>query len=1217
MTSSDFFVDQRIDEIADRFENAWKSGQTPSIAEFIAAVPEKHRVRLWAELDAIDRAYRGQRSDPEYSEGPRQPAPESTRMGSENKSLARFVVQSRLGSGGFGTVYKAWDPHLQRTVALKLPRSDLLDPAEERRFLEEARSGAALHHPGIVAVHEVGYDGESPYIVCDYIDGHTLNWLLQNRPLSIREAAALVRDVARALDYAHSMKVIHRDIKPSNIIVEPNGHPYIMDFGLARRERLGEGVTLDGEILGTPAYMSPEQALGKSAEVDARSDVYGLGAVLYELLTGEQPFRGNPRMVIHQVVNDPPRSVKRLNDRVPHDLATICQKAMQKLPTWRYPSASAMADDLDAFLAGRPISARATSRTQRLFLWSRRNPIVAALSVAVFILLVAGLVGAAVSTMTYARIANAQIRSNRLLEAEASRKLAQNGIEKLEGGNALGLLDLLSSIETVRSQPQELTSRLLLTSSWLEAIPSRLHTVVGHDCPVTAVAVSADGSVFATGDNRGHVRIWDSDTGRPLTSECQVSVPKSRLGIDVATLQFSHDGRSVFGRIGHSRFIDWNWKEDVIATASDFDADRHIEAHFEEGPGSLFALASDNTGEGRICRLERRQPVDSSEPEVLIDSIGVPSCTSCLAHRQLYAIGYVDGQLDLWDLKQKRKLWATRVPNVPIRLLAFDPQGRWVAAALQDFSVRVWNAAEGTSEQTLVRHNEDVKQLAFSPDGALLASASFDSTVRIAHLHEQRSRELVLRHDGPVLRLSFSPDSRWLATGGHDESVRVWDAAEGALAHGPMKHLGNISALAFHPTLPMVLSGSEDGTARWWLLRERTSAKKILTHAHRVWSVDFSKDGKQLASTTEDGAMTVWDIPNEQRVFQVSAAPNTMVGARFVPGRGQLVCAYVGHSAIELWSLVSQATPVRLCVAPENFRPLRVSPDGRWIVAGSDGTYASIIELNRETSGATDAGGYWHVTHLPHPRAVQDVAIHPGGAYMVTACDDGNLRVWDLGTKKCLRELPAHKDSVTALAMNGDGTSLTSAGRDSLIRRWDTSNWTSAESLVHLETYANAMAFSNDGRLLAVALPDGQVRLIDPLTGLNCGQPMKHDAFAACVEFSPDGTTLASGGMDKMVRFWTVPNPKKVADFDELRRRVETAVGASRDDTGTDVALSWREWQANFKSSRANPAKIKNAEHGSTLIRANRIKRRNRPRTELESNGSASLIRLSARISGH
>jgi serine/threonine protein kinase len=305
--------------------------------------------------------------------------------GTSRRRLGKFELIEELGIGSFATVFRARDTELERTVAIKVPRAgQLAGRSDVDRFLREARSVAQLKHPGIVALYDIGQaDDGTCYLIVEFIEGSTLADGLRRRRPGFREAAELIAAVADALDYAHRAGVIHRDIKPSNIMVDAAGKPHLMDFGLAKRAAEPVTMTEEGQVLGTPAYMPPEQARGESHHVDARGDIYGLGVVLYELLTGELPFRGNRRMVIRQVLEDQPRPPRGLNDKVPRDLETICLKAMAKAPARRYATAGELADDLRRFLRGEPIHARPMRPTERLAAWCRRNPVAAALLVAV------------------------------------------------------------------------------------------------------------------------------------------------------------------------------------------------------------------------------------------------------------------------------------------------------------------------------------------------------------------------------------------------------------------------------------------------------------------------------------------------------------------------------------------------------------------------------------------------------------------------------------------------------------------------------------------------------------------------------------------------------------------------------------------------------------------------------------------------------------------
>ncbi len=374
---SDLSVDERIDVVCDCFENDWKQGVRPEIATYLAFCDETIQPRLLTELLLLDWDLRtGQGEQPSWDEYltklPRfanqieaarfkLQAHNIDQNGAGQKPqvparVGRFELLEKLGSGASGEVWKAHDTLLRRTVAAKIPRNLHLSEEELSRFLREGQSAAELKHPNIAAVHEVGYAEGTAYLISDFIAGQDLKtWLKQSRP-SFEAAAEICRQIASALTYAHSHGVIHRDLKPANVLLDENSAPHLVDFGLAKRFAAQTSMSTQHQLVGTPAYMSPEQARGQRS--DPRSDVYSLGIMLYEMISGRQAFTGNLDEVICAVLTQEPARPRRLDRSIPRDLELICLKAIAKQPADRYQTAAEMADDLSCYLRGEPIHAR-------------------------------------------------------------------------------------------------------------------------------------------------------------------------------------------------------------------------------------------------------------------------------------------------------------------------------------------------------------------------------------------------------------------------------------------------------------------------------------------------------------------------------------------------------------------------------------------------------------------------------------------------------------------------------------------------------------------------------------------------------------------------------------------------------------------------------------------------------------------------------------------
>src|SRR5262245_18868326 len=454
--------------------------------------------------------------------------------------LGKFELLETVGQGSFGTVYKARDPELDRTVAIKVPRAgNLAGPQELDRFLREARSVAQLRHPSIVTIHEVGQTDGVPYLVSDFVQGVTLTDLLSARQPGFRETAERIAAIADALHVAHERGVLHRDVKPSNIMIGEDGQPSVMDFGLAKRDAGEITMTIEGQVLGTPAYMSPEQARGEGHSVDGRSDVYSLGVVLYQLLTGELPFRGTTRMLLHQVLHDDPKPPRSLNDRIPRDLETVCLKAMAKEPTRRYGSARELAEDLRRWRNGELIQARPVGRLERSVRWARRHPAAAAL-VGVSGVAALALVGLMIGAV-YSVWLNEAYRSEAAARAETEvARLAEE--EQRKKADRIGYLHSIFLASVALRDHNEALALQRLTEAKAELRGWEWHYLNGQ-CHAEVFFVpgrasfSPDGRLLGAVAPDGQVRVYDLRSWREVLAFRGPAKPRAVV--------FSPDGSRV------------------------------------------------------------------------------------------------------------------------------------------------------------------------------------------------------------------------------------------------------------------------------------------------------------------------------------------------------------------------------------------------------------------------------------------------------------------------------------------------------------------------------------------------------------------------------------------------------------------------------------------------------------------------------------------------
>jgi WD40 repeat protein len=1095
--------DLSLELIGQEFRVRQRFGDQPRPDEYLARFPYQ-AASLSSILSEIDA---------EVTHESRRRVPADTRFG-------RFELLEILGEGGMGTVFRALDTGLARVVALKMIRTgQLATPAEVALFRQEAETAARLHHPHIVTVYEVGEQQGQHFFTMQLIDGPNLaDYLpeLLQRPAS---AARLVATIARAVHYAHQRGVLHRDLKPSNILLDGDGRPYVSDFGLAKRLDADTTATHSAALAGTPSFMSPEQAAGRRDLVTTATDVYGLGAVLYTLLSGRPPFTAEtPAEVQRRVLDDSPEPLCRQDNAIDRDLETICLKCLDKEPPRRYGSAEALAEDLERYLAGEPIIARRVSPAARLWRWCRRRPMVASLTAAVVLLAATLAIGVPVVAVQRKYIG--QIEDLAALNEIRQRRASA------EDGWSRDVRELFSAAAARGIKPENLAqfrTELVATLDGLDTRP-----IVTLECdqgPVWGIDFSAKGTQFYTSGTNGSVAGWNFDDLIPKDDETHVPDAKRKAARR--------------GELPHEKQPEDQTKPNLAPTA--------------------FPLIRRWVGETMLYARSPRQLVFfSSAPEPpgppLLDLDSDVRCFSADATGQRLAVSCADGSAVLYELVNgkwnelrrftvetprsglsssmavpialspdgklfaavtvQHQVRATAAPRREVRLfrvddpkhegtvltrhrnhvksLRFSRDGQWIASAADDYVAKVFDTSLREHPVTLHGHLGPVNAIDFSPQGEVVASGSQDGTIRLWHTRTGQQMRVFYPPMSYVHSLAFSPDGRHIVVGGNleDEKGRIsihelhHEYARQALR----RHLwSSVEGLAFHPTQPIVATAANDYDIFLWDLNQRKKLKRLPEferHPATV-TIQFSPDGAWLAVAprrllarnrevrTSDYAICLWRWPNSNQPERLLEGHEANIAAIAFDRTGQRLASGDQKGATFIWRL------------PRGER------EARW----------------------QDAGG-----------AVVGVMWLENGANLLTAHADGTLRIRNVTTGSPVREttiggrptvLAPGRDSSECVIGTAEGNLFVVTLPSFALRELVTEK----KSIEPEATAVSAIALSPDGRHLAAAR-QRQVSIWDLATGEMLLDLPPQDAPIYNLGFDPSGAKLVVTGREEQVTLW-------------------------------------------------------------------------------------------------
>jgi WD40 repeat protein/serine/threonine protein kinase len=1135
-------------------------------------------------------------------------------------SLGRFRILRHHAKGGLGQISVALDQDLNREVALKEIQHQHADNEISReRFVLEAEITGGLEHPGIVPVYALGYgpDGR-PFYAMRFVKGDSLKAALEDyhrpdnpnrkdpgaRQIQLRQLLGRFVDVCNAMEYAHSRGVLHRDLKPGNIMVGKYGETLVVDWGLAKpvgkREIQSEEATLRpssslsssgqtqvGSAIGTPAYMSPEQAAGKLDELGPASDVYSLGATLYHLLCGQPPFeKESVAENLKKVERGDYRKPRAVSSAVPAPLEAICLKAMALKPDDRYQTARALADDLEHWLADEPVTARPDAVAERLGRIVRKHRgFVLAGSISAVVVALISMLAALLINESRKRSVELASKNERLAEeksnlADSERKATTTAQELAEENGRLAGTEREARLATVRQlkiataerlaalshatriESPEISLALAVESGRVterggmvlqpgshQALLDSLNAVggapfVGHNDRITNVSISLDGRWMVSTSYDNTIRIWD------LNAEVPTVNPRVLSGAEpgeTMVLAITADSR---------------W---VVATTSDWlrmwDISAEDPASTQRAlpglPGLCKCIAV--SADGRLVAAGSNDSAlvwdlkaqDATSPRILAGHQKTITSIAISPDNRSVVTGSDDGTARIWELGNADAIASPRVltgHDAPVAIVLFSPDGRRVATGGWDKAVRLWEFAAKADAKPLVLRGQAaiVTCMAISPDGRWAITGSWDNTAWLWDLESDdpsANPRVLSGHKGPIVSVTVSPDNRWIVTGSADDTARVWDLeAENPAAEPRVlrAHQGAVRAIAISPDSRWIVTGADDNTPRIWDLQQEryvSTPRVIRVHKPHIVSVAVSPDSRWIVTGSEE-EVRVWDLnandsPGNGRVL---SGFHGVAWSLAVSPDSRWVAAGGGDHIVRIWDLAAanrDAEPRLLTGHTADVYAVAFSPDGHWIVTGSGDDTARVWDMTAADPIATSR--VW----AGHMDPVRSVVISPDSRWCATIsigiADEG--RLWNLDDPAAAPVVLPEKTS-SAIFSPDSRRLITGATSDSKGRIWDVAAHDPLSNPRVLAGHGygiTSLAVSRDGRWLVTGSSDRTARVWD----LNAegaaaiGHVLSgHQGTVTSAAISPDGDWLVTGSFDNTVRLWNLGS----ADAGQLPR---------------------------------------------------------------------------------
>lgn len=970
----------------------------------------------------------------------------SLKTGESLTYIGEYRILDEIARGGMGIVFKARQEKLRRTVALKMILTGpFASDAEVDRFRREARSAAGLKHPNIVGVHEIGIHNGHHYFTMDYIESESLSMRLQRGSLSSHDAARILGQIATATHYAHQQGVLHRDLKPSNVLIDRSGVPHITDFGLAKplvgaADETADELTYSGQILGTPSYMSPEQASAKHQLVGVASDIYSLGAILYACLSGRAPFLAESSIeTLRQVIHEEPLPPRVFDARVPKDLENVCLKCLAKEPHRRYGTAEELAGDLQRFLTGRPVLARPISRTARTFRWAKRNPWVAATVVLLFLLALAGPV-VAYRESTLRDLAeeksgvavNEARRANLNAIAEkAARKVADKSVARSKYFLAMAHWDAGRAREALRTLEEVPSDQR--TMEWNLAYREFLGrhiTFYGHTGEIHCVDASPDEDWIASA-SKGEIRIWNVHSGK------QHRLIKTTG--QATCLKYLDDSRTLLASVGN-KLVVWDAIEgQPLRSLEEAGQHNQIQCFSISRDEKTLLVGTGRRGEpGRISYWdfeagERVRRIDVHQSGIMrIDLSPDKLLFATVSFANKFSIRHVDSAKEAWPGRSG------------ISDVAFHPGGYSIALLDIWGACTVLKATKGSISNTYPSpvNGRGANSIAWNPLGTFLAIGMVDGRIeRVSPTVSFMSRRL--GHLGAVNDIVFCSHSSRFVSVGSDRTVRLWTreesgtldfAVENELKLRRSPSLSDCLNIAWSPDGSKVASGSVSNRITIWDSQTFDVLKTVGNHPDLINDIAFFPDGKKLVSACVDKVIRIWDLDSSQVQVELRGHRG-FISEVEVSTDGRWVVSGDRNSEVRLWDARTGEFMRSWTGSLRERDWIRFSPDGKWIASIGENASIEIREVESARLART-------VQPAVHPACIAFGNHHAvlwvgGGSHYTNGFEAWDLRSGDQVFRKSL----GSNQLITSLSISPRGDRMLTADFLGTIKLWDTESW--------------------------------------------------------------------------------------------------------------------------------------------------------------------------------